>query len=295
MTDTTPKIRKFIGQKLVRQKQSFDFSVKRAFSPSDGSLRFELIEEPPTWLSIDKRTGIISGFAPPVVRGSQHLLAVKASNQDGEVVQHIFLKIVAGQITKDFMHQLQDFLNKKYHGYYQFDPNHPYMHELLEHIYEYFKNSDNPELFLEQLEQNAEKCGIALGEEVTYNDFKEVVTTMDSKIEKKMQKHLESAKQAALAGGDLAQLKEADACNVAAMAELNNQDFRNKFRQGSQPLGVHAIPVWDYLATPDLHNWSSVGNVLDSSGEAIVASRQATLEAANEEKMQQKSSMQKKP
>jgi hypothetical protein len=277
MVVKTPRIQKLLGEQAVRQKQVFSFSVKRAFWPRDGSLRFELIGQPPHWITIDTRTGVISGFAPPTVYDRQHLLTVKAYNEYGEESQHFFLRVVATDVVEDMAHRLQLMLNKKYKNYYRFGAMHPYVHDSLEYIFEYFMNSDNPELFLAKLKENAKKHNIDLGEEISYEDFKKVAKAIDSQIEKKIQTAL----------GDQ---------HIAALAELSNAEFVNLFRQGSQPLGVHAIPVWNYLAAADRHNFSSVSNVLDASAEAIVELRRETAEHNIEEKFEQTvASLHKKP
>lgn len=258
MAVKTPRIQKILTQKVVRQKQPFRFSIKQGFWPLDGSLRFELIGEYPHWLTIDIRTGVISGFAPPTIFDRQHLLAVKAYNEYGEEIQHFFLKVVATDVIEDMANRLKLILTPKY-KHYRFGSMHPYVHDPLEYIFEYFMNSDNPELFLAKLKENADKLKIRLSDKITYDDFKKVAKTMTPEIEKEIQKIL-------------------GAEHIATVAELNNVDFHRMFRQGSQPLGAHAIPVWDYLGTPDQHNLSEVRTVLDSSAEAIIELRRATIE-----------------
>lgn len=264
MAVKTPKIQHILKQIMVRQKQPFHFSIKQGFWPLDGSLRFELIGEAPHWIIIDTRTGVISGFAPPTIYDRQYLLTVKAYNEYGEETQHFFLKVVATDVIEDIAHRLKLILTPKY-KHYRFGAMHPYVHDPLDYIFEYFMHSDNPELFLEQLKKNAEKLKIRLSDDIKYEDFKKVVKTMTPEIEKELQKQL-------------------GAVHMAAIAELNNTDFYRLYLQGSQPLGAHAIAVWNYLGAPSMHNWSSTKTVLDAASEAIITLRQENMQNTIEHK-----------
>jgi hypothetical protein len=267
MTDiinNQPRILRIIATKIVRRGKFFRFSVRKTFEPQTSSMQYELVGEIPKWLNIDTRSGIVSGKAPMVLHDQQYLVMVSASNETGSIQQRFSIKVVCTDIVEEMAHRLMEMLSLS-HQLYPFPDENPNKPSLLAYIYEYFVNSDEKNVFLQLLQEHAEKLGIVLSAELSFRDFKKIVTALSANIEQIL-------------------LTAIDANLLQTLAELDNVDFHRLFRQGSQPLGAIAIPVWNYLAAPDRYNFSAVGNVLDSAAEAVSKLRNENIQDQNTHK-----------
>jgi len=243
-TAMKPKVKFLIKTRHYRAKRVFRHDISHAFSPSDGTLRYQFINSIPSWVTVDTLTGVISGMAPGIARSRKFLLTIQAENSDGIATQSFFIKILASNFIDDFSERLQYMYSLKNRKL--FSDTHAIRHSMLEFLYECLMNSDERLDFIELTKEHAEEKNITISDEPNYEEFKSVVDAYDKTVEQKIQKQLPSK-------------------HALLQAELTNIEMRNLFRQGSQPTGAEARPVWNYLAAPDRYNWSSVYNVLDQA------------------------------
>lgn len=270
MTQSTPTVYKPITPQRVRQQQSFSFSVQENFAPQDGSLRFELLSPTPAWVTIDPVTGVISGIAPATRYDKQFIIVVRASNAFGFVEQSFHLKVTLTDLVNTLALNLKKQLWRR-SPKKTFKIVVPYRHEILEYIYEYFINSKFKEIFLNLIRLHAKKLKIPVNKDIHYRDFARVIKTLNPTVEKDLRRKLNNQ-------------------HILLTAELKNVEFRNLYRQGSQPLGAHPVPVWGYLAAPARHIWSHVRTVLNAATFALYE-RQQNQKKHNQQQSNQRNSM----
>lgn len=263
MRSQKPQVKSLIKTRHFRAKKVFRLPIAEAFSPLDGSLCYSFINETPTWVTLDRKSGVISGLAPSIARSRKFLLTVRVENDFGEVMQSFFIKILAEDFIEDFSQRLQLMLSIRNRR--RFADLHAVRHSMLEYLYEVLINGDDREHFIELFNEQAKKHQITVSEEPTREEFVKVAKASDPEIEQKIRKQMNNQ-------------------HVLHKAELTNIEMRNLFRQGSQPLGMIARPVWNYLGAPDRHNWSAVSNVLDAAAESVFKLRTENLVHNNETK-----------
>lgn len=262
MKPQKPLVKSLIKTHHFRAKRVFRLNITQSFSPLDGSLRYSFINDIPHWVTIDRKTGVVSGMAPGLTRSRKFLLTVRVENDYGVVMQSFFIKILAEDFIEDFSHRLQNMLSVRNRK--RFSNIQAIRHGMLEYLYEMLMNGDDIENFIELTHEHAEKKNISISDEPSFEEFAAVAKAYDKQIEQKIRKQM--AKQ-----------------HILLNAELTNIEMRNLFRQGSQPMGMIARPVWNYLGAPDRHNWSQVSNVLDAAAEAVFKLRTENLAQYNSE------------
>ncbi len=257
-----PQVKRLIKTQHFRAKRVFRMATQDAFAPLDGSLNFSLIQDPPTWITIDRKTGVIAGVAPSLSRSRKYLLTLEVENDYGIVTQSFFIKILAADFIEDFSERLQFILSLKNRK--RFADLHAIPHGMLEYLYSVLMHCEDRENFIKLLHENAEKKHILVSDEPTYEEFAEVATAYHHDIEQTIRQQISDE-------------------HLLHHAELTNNELHNLFRQGSQPLGMISRPIWNYLAAPDRHNWSSVSTVLDAAAEAVFKLRTENLAQYNSE------------
>ena len=258
-----PRVEKLLKTRVVRSQKIFRFSIKKGFSPKDGSLRYSLIKKPPNWIIINPKKGIISGMAPKVLNDRKFLITIKAENEHGPAVtQQFFIKVVLADVIDEIANRLMLILNLRKEK--RFSDLHAHERTMLEYLYEVLMASDDRATFIDEMEKKAEKHGINIDEEPSLEDFIAVAEAVNPNIEQHIREEL---------GND----------HVLTNVELNNVEMTRLFRQGSQQLGMVSRPIWNYFAAIDRHNWSSVVTVLDAAAEAVIKLRTENLAEANKE------------
>lgn len=207
----------------------------------------------PCWLVINRQTGVITGTAPTVRHDVQFCITVCATIQGDMATGSFFIKVLAEDMLEDLKKPILilSMRNKPF-----FPREHlPTTHDILAYIFGYFDSVPEGEQFRAKIREAANEHHVALSNKLTYEDFKKVMEAVNPEIESQLEAHLG---------------KE----HFIILAELNTVEFRNLFREGSQPLGVHAIAVWNHLAAPDLQLWSAVDTILNAAAHAIIHLRQ---------------------
>ena len=90
-----PTLVKPIKSCAMKQSTLVRLDVHEHFSGGDLPLAFSLVGVTPRWLVIGANTGVILGETPKVAHNVQYLVSVRASNDEGEVVEHFLLKVSA--------------------------------------------------------------------------------------------------------------------------------------------------------------------------------------------------------
>ncbi|GEM_PF-4959697 len=244
-----PTLVKPIKSCAMKQSTLVRLDVHEHFSGGDLPLAFSLVGVTPRWLVIGANTGVILGETPKVAHNVQYLVSVRASNDEGEVVEHFLLKVSAESFMTSMTSAVLN-LSRNKSKYGNLD-HHFSAHEVLQYLYEYYKASKEWELFSGLIREEASIMNIKVSNKISYQEFRKVVLTKNPSIETHIRKQL---------GND----------HLLIEAEMRNDDMRNMFRQGSQPQGVYPREIWNYLGAPSLHNWSHMKTVLHESVEKIV-------------------------
>lgn len=233
----------------MKQRVLVHLDVHEHFSGGDLPLTFSLVGVTPSWLVIGANTGLILGETPTVAHNVQYLVSVRASNDEGEVVEHFLLKVSAETFMTSMTSVVLN-LSRNKSKYGSLD-HHFSAHEVLQYLYEYYTASKEWALFEGLIREEASIMNIKVSNKITYQEFRKVVRAKNPSIETHIRKQL---------GND----------HLLVEAEMRNDDMRNMYRQGSQPQGVYPRQVWNYLGAPSLHNWSHMKTVLHESVEKIV-------------------------
>lgn len=237
-----PKIIGKVKNFTVVPNKQFDIDLTQYFEPQDGSLHYVITHGKPTWLMLDKKSGQMSGI-PPMVHGDvRYSLTVMVSNNYGYVMQRFFLSVVSTDVIDNMANVLELIysLRKQKYGLSHL---HPYTPSLLEYLYTFYDCPELREAFINSLKAQAMAAHIKVPEKVGFKEFYEITHKLNPSIDHDLQQRLQP---------DSIIFKEA----------MNLVDFRRLFRQGSQPLGAHAIPDWNHQGAPELHNWSSIDTIL---------------------------------
>ena len=145
MKPQKPHVTHLIKTRHFRAKKVFRLNISDAFSPLDGSLCYSFINEIPSWVTIDRKSGIVSGMAPSITRSRKFLLTVSVENDYGVVMQSFFIKILAEDFIEDFSQRLQLMLSIKNRQH--FSDVHAIRHSMLEFLYEMIMNGEDREIF----------------------------------------------------------------------------------------------------------------------------------------------------
>jgi hypothetical protein len=236
-----------------KQRVLLHMDVHAHFCSDEGSLSFSLVGTTPPWLVIGENTGVILGETPTVPHNMQYLVTVQASNPSGSVAESFLIKVT----DENFMTSMTSLvlnLTRNKTNYGSLD-HHLRTFEVLAYIFEYFRQSKYWAEFNGLIEEELSKMNVNVANrrerQVSFEDFKKVVVAKNPTIEKHLREKL---------GND----------HLLAEAELTNEQFRNLYRQGSQPQGAHPIPVFNYLAAPSQHNWTHLKTMLHEAVEAVV-------------------------
>lgn len=262
MDTLKPVVVNLLKSRTVRDHRFFRFSIRKGYAPLDGSLRFNLADNCPKWLTINEKTGVISGIAPKVAHPMQYLITVQASNDHGGVQQNFFLKVTCQDIIETIAYTLKNILSLR-NQYYRYPDHIPTLREVLEYVYEMYQASEFKEAFHALIWENAHRLDLKIHRPPTYAEFKKVIERINPGIEKQLRQQLGKH-------------------HILLTAELNNAEFRDLFRQGSQRLGMHPVPVWNYLSAPKLQLWSEshLCDVLDQAAQKIIELRIENLQQA---------------
>lgn len=237
----------------IVQHRTFSIKISELFEPKDGSLEFYLKATAPDWLKIDRYKGILYGVGPTVPYNKSFKVTLTALNEMGHVTKSFIIVVLDTDVVETMPHTLENILSmrKQDYGY-----SHLALHTppLSEYLYEFFEQEKYQKEFERSVFEAAKEKGIELAhDKVTYHDFKSVMDAINPEFEDVLRNYV---------GED----------NALTMAELNNHQLRNLIREGSQPTGVIAVPVWNHFGSPDLHNWSNINplsNVLDAASDAV--------------------------
>ena len=246
MENKKPRVFKKIDSCSVQAGHSVYIDIKTAFLPNDGSLNFKLTAASPDWLYADKKDLCLKGDAPLTKQGRRYVVAIEASNEFGKTTQRFYIRVTRIPAVDALANTLLSSFDLP--DYHYLHGNNPYVHELLEYLYGYFQASIHDDAFNKLIKENAEELGIEISSESSYEDFKKVIKQLNPSVEEDLKKRFSG--------------------HMLLEEGINNTDFRNLFRQGSQPLGTYPLAVWNYLAAPDRYDWSHTSNVLDEASEA---------------------------
>lgn len=248
--DQAPSLIIPIKSFVVRQQEGIHRELASHFSPCDGSLEFELLLAP-SWLSLEQKTGTLTGIAPMVVRSAQSLVIIKVSNACGSVTESFLLKVVdhdfIDAITRPLLHLTPAQDHEHYHLHHARTT-----HEILRYLYEYYRQSKEWKIFTGILQEQASKLNIHVSNPLRYEDFRRLALALNPNIESDL--------------GALAQ----DEYHLLLDAELDNDEMQRLFRQGSQPQGVHARQVFNYIGAPSLMNIAATHTVLRAAVDAVI-------------------------
>ena len=237
----------------IVQHRTFSIKIAELFEPKDGTLEFYLKDTAPDWLNMDKHVGILYGVGPTVPYNKRFKVTLTALNEMGHVTKSFIIVVLDTDVVETIHHTLENILSlrKQDYGYSHLAL---YTRPLSEYLYTFLEQEQYQKEFERSVHDAAKAKGIELAhEKISYHDFKSVMEAINPDFEDALK---------AYAGKD----------NSIIMLKLNNHQLRNLFRQGSQPTGTVAIPVWNHFGSPDLHNWpdfNPISNVLDAASDAV--------------------------
>lgn len=233
---------------FIAHKKRFAFLLKPYFHPQKGVVFSREGNDLPAWLNISKN-GRLFGGVPTLPQDEIIRFAVRAENEYGSARQECLL-IVSTMEPFD-LEQAMETHKKTVAGLSGILTG---SRDLLEYIYEYIKQYE-AEQFQAMLEQRARELGVDTKKHLTYEDFRAIMLAVSPNIDQDLQAILSDRSKNLL-------------------EPISQEDFRNAVRQGSQPTGSIAIPVWNYLGAPDPVNISDIfSSVLESSGDNIINMR----------------------
>ena len=278
-----PKIEKALETIKIYHKKSFSFLIRDGFSPHDGSLHFELTHTNATpWLHIDSELGEVYGICPQYESDKFFKLTIYAINYSGSVSQSFILHIVCTDIEAEVTQTLEHILSARKEKY-GFSHIHPYTPSLLEYLFLFYQNPDMVAAFENSLREQAKLRDIHLKTPLTFQEFRNLVKLLNSNFENHLLQHL--LQRIAAWEQELNLHPETNPELQAKILEtkalltetMSNEQLENMVRQGSQELGVIAIPVFNYMGAIDQYNWTdweTIDNVLDAASHAIARARE---------------------
>jgi hypothetical protein len=248
-----PRIVEQISSCRFMQSTRIEFSIKKSFAPQDGSLRYSLSSSSPDWLFINEITGMITGKTPPVNRSAEYNVAVTASNSFGYVIARFKLLVTATEMEKRLSGHYRNFLWENDKGLAvdaESLPKSIEQADYIEALFELFTQDEKQgRVDLRKLLQKAaQEYGIELSSKISLNDFEQVLKSLNPEVCKTLDQ---------------------------LFGRLSDTEFRNMLRQGSQPLGVHPIALWNYLAAPKQHVFNmNIESVLQSAVADVIHLRE---------------------
>lgn len=253
MLHTAPKVLKTQATFTIKQGTVFRHAIAPYFYVEQGKLTYEL-KDSPNWLSINSQTGSIIGKAPLVYTAKTYQVTVIARNFAGNAEWTFYITVT----REDFSHQVDAVIQRYLDNKAQQQKEASYVPQLLEYLYQYFMQlKEHQEEFLALLREKAKEKGMTLKAKPTYQDFAKVITAINPEINRQL-------------GAELPPNSSLPHAPVSA------NDLQNLFRQGSQQLGVHPVPVFNYFAAPTQHVWSvHVKNILNAATVAVMERQQA--------------------
>lgn len=226
----------------VGSAQAFHFDIQ-PFINTPVEHPIELVSPLLSWLQVST-AGIVSGIAPETKKLLQFWITLDIGYKPNIIRTGFLLQIVplltpTTTVPRNPIPML-----------HPVNPDLPHTYDLLDYIFYYLDTYDH-ENFLKLLKEQSEKLGKSLSEPVQAHEFKELITTINPLAEQQLR-------------------EKAQALQMLTLAELTADEMINLFRQGSQPLGMIAIVVFNYLAAPDRFNFSHVKNVLDFAADEMI-------------------------
>lgn|GEM_PF-2140661 len=226
---TMPKSLKTEANFTIKQGAVFRHPTANYFYVENGKLSYSLVKNSPNWLSIHPQTGVVWGKAPSVYTAKNYYATVAASNNAGSAEWSFFITVT----RETFDHQIDAIAQR-----YQDQKNRQrleayYTPELLEYIFAFFAQHEPQQRdeFFELLHKKAKELGIAMAEKPDYQDFAKVIKAINPTINAQL-------------------LAELPANSPLPHAQVSTHDLQNLFRQGSQPAGALAGPVFNYFGAP---------------------------------------------
>jgi len=226
----------------VGADQAFHFNIQ-PFIDTVASHAITLVSPQLPWLKVSP-TGEVSGISPPTDVLLQFWISLNIGPADAPIHTGFLLQIVP------LLYPTFIIPHKPVPRLHPLDPNLPHEHDLLDYIFNYF-DIYAKEDWTKLLREEAKKRGKVLSDVITVYEFKELITSINPLAEKQLR-------------------DKCQALQALTLAELDSDQMINLFRQGSQPLGMTPILVFNYLAAPDLYNFSHVKNVLDYAADELI-------------------------
>ncbi len=226
----------------IGANQAFHFDIQPFIhAPSEHPIH--LVSPLLPWLQISP-TGLVSGRSPETKVLLQFWITLDVNQGTESIRTGFLLQVVPLQTPTMTIPRIPIPM------LHPIDPNMPHTRDLLDYIFHYF-DAYAQEEWRAILKKEASKRGLLLNQVIDTYAFKTLIDQINPLAE--------------------IQLREKSQTLLAlTLAELRSEEFINLFRQGSQPLGAVPIIVFNYLAAPDLHNYSHVKNVLDFAADELI-------------------------
>jgi hypothetical protein len=258
LQQTAPKSLRTPATFTIKQGTVFSHTTAPYFHVEQGRLSFALAKSSPGWLSINSTNGTVIGKAPAVYTAKTFHVTVNASNNVGMAEWSFYLTVT----REKFDHKVDAVIQRYFENKHQQRLEEYYTPELLEYIYAYLEQHHKAE-FLEQLRQKATEFGMILSQQPSYEEFAKLVKLINPQVQEQLAKELPSD-------------------SPLPHAQVLHSDLQNLFRQGSQPLGVHAIPIFNYLAAPAQHVWAvHIKTIFNAAAVSLMQRQQAQTSATN--------------
>jgi hypothetical protein len=239
----------------IKQGTVFRHSAAPYFFVEQGKLSYSLVKEPPNWLSIHPQTGVVWGKAPMVYTAKTFQVTVAASNNAGSAEWAFFLTVT----RENFNHEVDAVIQR-----YQEQKNLQrleayYTPDLLEYIYAFFEQHEphQREEFLALLQEKAKGLGVAISDKPSYQDFAKVIKAINPDAQNLL-------------------LAELGTNSPLPRVQISSHDLQNLFRQGSQPSGALAGPIFNYFGAPTQQVLSlAIKTIFNASILAVIDRQQA--------------------
>ncbi len=255
MLQVAPKSLKTQATFTIKQGTVFRHSVAPYFFVEQGKVNYSLVKDSPNWLSIHPQTGVVWGKAPMVYTAKTFQVTAAAGNNAGVAEWTFFLTVT----RENFSHQVDAVIQRyqeqknrqRLDAYYTPDP--------LEYIYAFFEQHEpqQREEFFALLQQKAKELSITIGDKPSYQDFAKVVKAINPDAQSLL-------------------LAELGVNSPLPRVQVSSHDLQNLFRQGSQPTGALAGPVFNYFGAPTQQVLSlAVKTIFNASILAVIERQQA--------------------
>lgn len=244
-----PSILKPVPLHTVLENHAFKFKVNQFFSPDDGSLKYQLLYPKVDWLHVDRENSDVFGTAPAVPFDTRYRIKLLISNEYGYVIHQFYLKVICTEAIENISRKLEAILSLR-HSKFSESHIHPLTPDLLEYIYMFLQLPEYKDDFMASLHQQAAEANVKLPQKVTYKDFHHFVHQVNPNIDTKLQDFVYPD-------------------DPLLQKRLSEDEFMTLFREGGKQLGTITIPVWNYYGAVEIHNWSSIGTILNYISEKL--------------------------